>query len=270
MCGDVAMVLSALGHTGDQDGRREGGATGGWGDPSVRPPGEAQQEEEEELQEAIRQSLEGHGNPSSSAAPGDRSSTRMGTGGTSEIPPGEIDRELQLAVERSLAETRDHSPLPRPENESFERPPPFNPAFSHSSTDPSTASRDIGFVVADEEDLLSSETVPVGGYDTRQSTSHADSGSGSLRRRGVRTGDSPLDSTESHHTGSTANSSQRDSYRRQSGADGPGGRTEGAGLSREGLGLSREELRAARVQRFGSATRQRAPLDSAGRRGSWK
>ncbi len=208
--------------------------------------------DEEDLQEAIRLSLADDRTHLPSGRPSDHTSTQSEARETEHE-----DREFQVALERSIGESRERDLPPPPPGEPLERPPPYNPAFPHSTTAPPTTTRDIGFVVSDDSDLLASETIPVGWRVPPTVVGDTDSGSGLVQRRGIR---SEGDSQAGLRATTEAGSVQQDGHRGQS----------GEGLGAGSGSLSREALRAARMQRFGSLTQQRAPLDSVARRGSWK
>ena len=146
---------------------------------------------------------------------------------------GGDDTDVQVALERSLADSQDHNPP----NENFVPPPPYNPAFPPASNTNLNSEKDYS-------DLQSSRTVE---------TELPSPTPTSLRRRqGTQGGQAREPGTQGGQS-------------REPGTQGGQSREPGT----QG-GLSQDELRAARLQRFGSLTQERSPLDRTHRRSSWK
>ena len=197
--------------------------------------------EEEELQEALRRSMEEtHPQPPSHPQP----------------PPDshhhheEHDKEMQMALERSLADAQDHNPPTEPSVP----PPPYNPNFPSPTTVNEGKNTSAGLYpdltaeyASDRERLTSNETsISCSSQELTPSAPSAPEPS-SLRRRAA----GPFSAAYSPSSQLTYGELKSVEKERSQSSE---------------FELSRERLRAARLQRFERSSQQRKPLDVVNRR----
>ena len=210
----------------------------GWrpGPPTARNNGE--EEEEVELQEAIRRSME-------ETHPQPHLHPRQNV--------DEHDREMQMALERSLSDAQDHNPPVEPNV----NPPPYNPNYPPLTT------------VEERSSTVNSH--PVGLYpDISAQSAPSEEGGNAHEPHSSHT----VVANSNHEP--TSHSQESSSLRRRS----PGSSsavflardelqsTEGERRRASDGVLSREGLRAARLHKFERPSQQRLPLDVVSRRGS--
>jgi len=201
---------------------------------------DGEEEEEAELQEAIRRSME---EPHSQPHPHPRHQVE------------EHDREMQVALERSLSDAQDHNPPVEPDV----HPPPYNPNYPPLTT-------------MNEEEQQSStvESHPVGLYPDISTQSAIGEGVIAHERQTSQ----PVVANSNHEQRfNTGNSQESSSLRRRLPGSSSAVFSSPSQLTAEGERrrfsdqLSREGLRAARLQKFDRPSQQRQPLDVI-RRGS--
>lgn len=200
--------------------------------------------EEEELQEAIRRSME---------------ETHPQTPSHPQPPPDshrhhhleEHDREMQMALERSLADAQDHNPP----TELAAPPPPYNPNFPLPTTPNEGKNTSAGLYpdltteyAFDRERFTSDETDINRSSQEQSPSAPSAQESSSLRRRAAGPSSAAYSSSSQLTRGELKSV---DGERRSQSSD---------------LELSRERLRAARLQRFERPSQQRKPLDMVSRR----
>ena len=162
----------------------------------------------------------------------------------------EHDREMQMALERSLADAQDHNPPTEPSVP----PPPYNPNFPPPTTVNEGKNTSAGLYpdltaeyASDRERLTSNETSINGSSQEQSPNAPSAQDPSSLRRRAAGPS-SAVYSPSSQLTRGELKS------------------VEGERSQSSEFELSREHLRAARLQRFERPSQQRKPLDKVSRR----
>ena len=167
----------------------------------------------------------------------------------------EHDREMQMALERSLSDAQDHNPPVEPDVS----PPPYNPNYPPLTTV--------------EERSLTVNSHPVGLYPDISAQS-APSEEGNAHE--LHSSHTVVANSNHEPIFNTSHSQESSSFQRRS----PGSSsavfsardelqsTEGERRRASDSVLSREGLRAARLHKFERPSQQRLPLDVVSRRGS--
>lgn len=166
-------------------------------------------------------------------------------------PLEEHDREMQMALERSLADAQDHNPPTEPSTP----PPPYNPNFPHPTTANEGKNTSAGLYpdltaeYAFDRERFTSDETDINRSSQEQSPSAPTAQELSSLRRRAAGPSSAAYSPSSQLTRGELKSVEGE--RRSESSD---------------LELSRERLRAARLQKFERPSQQRKPLDIVSRR----
>ena len=205
--------------------------------------------EEEELQEAIRRSME-ETHPQTPSHPQPPLDSRHQPPPDSHHHLEEHDKEMQMALERSLADAQDHNPPTEPSVP----PPPYNPNFPPPTTVNESTNTSAGLYpdltaeyASDRERLASNETSINGSSQEQNPNAPSAQEPSSLRRRAA----GPFSGAYSPSSQLTRGELKSVEEERSQSSE---------------FELSREHLRAARLQRFERGSQQRKPLDVVSRR----